>query len=45
MNEVSFLEPLIEYADANQTPAERKLELFRTKWNGSVDPLFAEFAY
>jgi len=45
VGEASFLEPLIEYADANQTPAERKLELFRTTWNGSVDPLFAEFAY
>ncbi len=43
--EAVFLEPLIEYAQANQTPAERKLELFRTKWNGSIDPLFAEFAY
>jgi len=45
VSEAEFLEPLIEYADANQTPAERKLELFRTRWNGSVDPLFAEFAY
>ena len=45
MNEVAYLEPLIEYAEANQTPAERKLELFRTKWNGSVDPVFREFAY
>jgi glutamate--cysteine ligase len=45
MNEIEFLQPLIEYADANQTPAERKLELFRTKWNGSVDPVFREFAY
>jgi glutamate--cysteine ligase len=45
VGENSFLEPLIEYVDANQTPAERKLELFRTKWNGSIDPLFREFAY
>lgn len=43
--EAVFLEPLIEFAQANQTPAERKLELFRTEWNGSVDPVFAEFAY
>ena len=35
----------IEVAQANQTPAERKLELFRTEWNGSVDPVFREFAY
>ena len=44
-NEAVFLEPLIEFVEANQTPAERKLELFHGKWNGSVDPLFAEFAY
>ena len=44
-NEAVFLEPLIEFVEANQTPAERKLELFYGKWNGSVDPVFAEFAY
>ncbi|HJU39126.1 MAG TPA: glutamate-cysteine ligase family protein, partial [Tahibacter sp.] len=44
-SEAVFLEPLIEFAEANQTPAERKLELFRTKWGGSVDPVFREFAY
>ncbi|HMM56355.1 MAG TPA: glutamate--cysteine ligase [Rudaea sp.] len=44
-NEAVFLEPLIEFAQANQTPAERKLELFNGPWKGSVDPVFAEFAY
>jgi glutamate--cysteine ligase len=44
-SEAIFLEPLIEVVQANQTPAERKLELFHGKWNGSVDPLFREFAY
>jgi len=44
-NEAVFLEPLIEFAQANQTPAERKLELFHGAWKGSVDPVFAEFAY
>jgi glutamate--cysteine ligase len=39
------LEPLIEFADANETPAERKLALFHGAWGGSVDPLFKEFAY
>ena len=29
------------YANA----AERKLELFHGAWNGSVDPVFREFAY
>jgi glutamate--cysteine ligase len=45
VDEAMFLQPLIEFAEANQTPAERKLELFRTEWNGNVDPVFREFAY
>ena len=44
-NEAVFIEPLIEYVEANQTPAERKLELFHGPWKGSIDPLFREFAY
>ena len=40
-----FLEPMIEIVQANQTPAERKLELFHGAWGGSVDPVFREFAY
>ena len=40
-----FLEPLIEIVESNQTPAERKLELFRGAWGGNVDPVFREFAY
>ncbi len=40
-----YLEPLLEIVEARQTPAERKLELFHGRWNGSVDPLFREFAY
>jgi len=45
VDETMFLQPLIEFAEANQTPAERKLQLFRTEWNGNVDPVFREFAY
>ncbi|MGH8162777.1 MAG: glutamate--cysteine ligase [Rhodanobacteraceae bacterium] len=44
-DETMFLQPLIEFAQANQTPAERKLELFHGPWQGSVDPVFREFAY
>ena len=40
-----FLEPLLEFAEAGITPAERKLELFHGPWKGSVDPAFREFAY
>ena len=44
-SEAVFLEPLIEFAQANQTPAERKLELFHNAWQGKIDPVFREFAY
>jgi glutamate--cysteine ligase len=44
-SEAVFIEPLIEFAMANQTPAERKLELYYGAWNQSVDPVFREFAY
>ena len=44
-DESIFLEPLLEIVEANQTPAERKLELFNGPWNGSVDPVFREFTY
>ena len=43
--EAVFIEPLIEFAMANQTPAERKLALYHGEWGGSVDPVFGEFAY
>jgi glutamate--cysteine ligase len=43
--EAVFIEPLVEFALANETPAERKLKLFHGPWQGSVDPVFAEFAY
>jgi glutamate--cysteine ligase len=45
VDEAMFIEPLVEIALANQTPAERKLELFHGPWQGSVDPAFREFAY
>src|SRR5690348_12085469 len=44
-DESIFLDPLIEIVATNQTPAERKLELFHGAWGGSVDPVFREFAY
>lgn len=44
-DESIFLDPLIEIVDAGASPAERKLELFHGPWNGSVDPVFREFAY
>lgn len=44
-DEVRFLEPLIEFAESGQTPAERKLALFNGDWNGDIDQVFREFAY
>jgi glutamate--cysteine ligase len=44
-DESHYLDPLIEIAEANQTPAERKLQLFREQWNGDIDRVFGEFAY
>ncbi len=44
-DETIFLEPLIEFVEANQTPAERKLELFHGPWNGDINNVFREFAY
>ncbi|WP_240097351.1 glutamate--cysteine ligase [Thermomonas flagellata] len=44
-DETGFLAPLLEIAESGQTPAQRKLELFHGPWQGSVDPVFREFAY
>jgi len=44
-DELRFLEPLIEFAEAGQTPAERKLALFHGAWGGDIDRVFREFAY
>ena len=44
-DESGFLDPLIEFAEANETPAERKLALFHGEWKGDIDHVFREFAY
>jgi glutamate--cysteine ligase len=44
-DESIFLDALVQIVEANQTPAERKLELFNGEWNGNIDPVFREFAY
>jgi gamma-glutamylcysteine synthetase len=33
-SEAVFIEPLSEFAEADQTPVERKLELFHNVWKG-----------
>jgi glutamate--cysteine ligase len=44
-DESMYLDILAQIVDANQTPAERKLELFHGEWNGDIDRVFREFAY
>jgi glutamate--cysteine ligase len=44
-DESLFLDALLQIVDANQTPAERKLELFHGEWKGNVDRVFRDFAY
>src|SRR6478736_3054272 len=44
-DESVFLEPLIEPAEANLTPAERKLALYQGPWEGNIDRVFSEFQY
>jgi glutamate--cysteine ligase len=44
-DEGHFLEVLTRIADSGITPAEEKLGAYHGRWRGSVDPVFAEFAY
>ncbi len=45
VDERIYLDALLAIVDADQTPAERKLELFHGAWNGDIDRVFREFAY
>ena len=45
VDESHFLEPLLEIALAGKTQADVKLEKFHGEWNGSVDPVFKDYAY
>jgi len=44
-SEEQYLADLRETAASGRTPADRKIELFRGRWGGRVEPVFAEFAY
>ncbi len=44
-DERQFLTSLRGVIDRGQTPAEDKLDAFRGRWQGSIEPIFAEFAY
>lgn len=45
VDESGFLDALIEIVQSDQTPAERKLNLFHGEWQGDIDRVFSEFAY
>ena len=44
-DESHFVNVLQEIADSGICPAEVKLAAYLGRWNGSVDPVFREFAY
>ncbi len=44
-DETRYLRPLEESIARGITPAEELLEQFHGKWNGSVEPIFDEYAY
>jgi glutamate--cysteine ligase len=44
-DETRYLEPLDIIVTNGRTPAEELLEKFHGPWRGSVDPVFAEYAY
>lgn len=44
-DEAHFLNQLDKVAESGLTQADRMLELYNTKWNGSVDPIYREFKY
>ena len=44
-DETQYLAPLEESVERGITPAEELLEKFHGPWNGSVEPIFDEYAY
>ncbi|WP_027135070.1 glutamate--cysteine ligase [Geminicoccus roseus] len=44
-SEESYLSDLHETAASGVTPADRKLRLYHGRWNGSVRPMFGEYAF
>ena len=44
-DESHFINVLAEIAESGRCPAEEKLAKFNGPWQGSVDPVFSEYAY
>jgi glutamate--cysteine ligase len=44
-DETHYLRPMQEFVARGITPAEELLEKFNGTWNGSVDPIYKDYAY
>ncbi len=44
-DEVHYLAALKQVVESGKTPAEEQLEAFHGRWQGSVDPVFEDYAY
>jgi glutamate--cysteine ligase len=44
-DESIYLDPIEAVAKSGKTAAEEMLEAYATRWQGSVDPIFKEYAY
>src|SRR5215813_5400970 len=44
-DETHYLEPLDDIVSRKRTPAEELLEKYNGPWEGSVEPVFHEYAY
>jgi glutamate--cysteine ligase len=44
-DETCYLDPLDAIVASGRTPAEELLEKFHGPWRGSVEPIFADYAY
>jgi glutamate--cysteine ligase len=44
-DETHFLSTLVDIVETGRTPADRLLHHYEKRWNRSVDPVFAEYAY
>ncbi len=44
-DETSFLSPLDEVVARGTTSADEMIDAFHTRWGGSIEPVFMEYAY
>ncbi len=45
MDETHFIKPLFQIVHSGLTPADELLAAFEGRWEGSIDPIFQEYAY